>query len=274
MDFLTEGGGRTVCRTALPGNGLSERGGEGEQCAEQPYLAVDFLTEGGRENCGQNNLTWQWTFWQREGGRTALPGSGLSDRGREGEQPYLAVDFLTEGGRENSLTWQWTFWQREGEQLTELLVVHRQRLSVSVVRGVLSLLLSTLGQNVLHKATPWTEQNKCFKTTQTKLQNWSKGSSAWQLSANVMCQRRGEGRENSNSNPNSKTLIFKDNSIRFIWTYLTASPPCHTTNTNKHRKEWERVNHPVEKYPAENCLSLTKPRKACACLDKLGGGGR
>ena len=62
MDFLTEGGGRTVCRTALPGNGLSDKGGEGEQCAEQPYLAVDFLTEGGRENCGQNNLTWQWTF--------------------------------------------------------------------------------------------------------------------------------------------------------------------------------------------------------------------
>ena len=32
-------------------------------------------------------------------GRTTLPGSGLSDRGREGEQPYLAVDFLTEGRR-------------------------------------------------------------------------------------------------------------------------------------------------------------------------------
>ena len=44
MDFLTEGGGRTVCRTALPGNGLSDRGG------------------GGRENSVQNSLTWQWTF--------------------------------------------------------------------------------------------------------------------------------------------------------------------------------------------------------------------
>ena len=32
---------------------------------------------------------------------------------------------------------------------------------------------------------------------------------------------------------NSKTLILKDNSIRSIWTYLTASPWC-ITNTNKH----------------------------------------
>ena len=34
-------------------------------------------------------------------------------------------------------------------------------------------------------------------------------------------------------NSNSKTLILKDSSFRFIWTYLTASP-CYTTNTNKH----------------------------------------
>ena len=43
-------------------------------------------------------------------------------------------------------------------------------------------------------------------------------------------KREGE-RENSNSN--SKTLILKDSSVRFIWTYLTASP-CYTTNTNMH----------------------------------------
>ena len=186
---------------------------EGEQCAEQPYLAVDIMTEGGRENSvqncftwqsflteggrpvgrtalsgsglsdrgrgensGQNSLTWQWTFWQREGGRTvdrtALPGSGLSDwgGGRRVDRTALPGSGLSDGGGggggeksgQNSLTWQWTFWQREGEQLTELLVVHRQRLSISVVWGVLSLLLSTLGQNVLHKATPRTEQNKRF----------------------------------------------------------------------------------------------------------------
>ena len=35
-----------------------------------------------------------------------------------------------------------------------------------------------------------------------------------------------------NSNSNLKTLILKDSSVRFIWTYLTASP-CYTTNTNK-----------------------------------------
>ena len=40
-------------------------------------------------------------------------------------------------------------------------------------------------------------------------------------------------REGENSNSNLKTLIFKDISVRFIWTYLTASP-CYTTNINKH----------------------------------------
>ena len=30
-----------------------------------------------------------------------------------------------------------------------------------------------------------------------------------------------------------ETLILKDNSVRSIWTYLTASP-CYTTNTNKY----------------------------------------
>ena len=34
-------------------------------------------------------------------------------------------------------------------------------------------------------------------------------------------------------NSNSKTLVFKDSSVRSSWTYLTASP-CYTTNTNKH----------------------------------------
>ena len=36
-----------------------------------------------------------------------------------------------------------------------------------------------------------------------------------------------------NSNPNSKTLILRDSSLRSIWTCLTACP-CYTTNTNKH----------------------------------------
>ena len=36
-----------------------------------------------------------------------------------------------------------------------------------------------------------------------------------------------------NSNANSKPVILKDSSIRFIWTCLTASR-CYATNTNKH----------------------------------------
>ena len=36
-------------------------------------------------------------------------------------------------------------------------------------------------------------------------------------------------------NPNSKTLILKDSSVRSIWTYLTASL-CYAINTNKHNK--------------------------------------
>ena len=36
-------------RTALPGSGLSDGGGGGgEEWTEQPYLVVDFLTEGRR----------------------------------------------------------------------------------------------------------------------------------------------------------------------------------------------------------------------------------
>ena len=51
-----------------------------------------------------------------------------------------------------------------------------------------------------------------------------------------MRERRGErGRERGRErdrlegeNSNSKTLILKDSSVRFIWTYLTASPERET----------------------------------------------
>ena len=42
-----------------------------------------------------------------------------------------------------------------------------------------------------------------------------------------------EKRDTQRENSNSKTLILKDNSVRSIWTYLTASP-CYTINTNKY----------------------------------------
>ena len=50
------------------------------------------------------------------------------------------------------------------------------------------------------------------------------------------CQKEGGtrgGRGERGGNSNSKTVIFKDSSVRSIWTYLTASP-CHCTNTSKH----------------------------------------
>ena len=40
-------------------------------------------------------------------------------------------------------------------------------------------------------------------------------------------------RETQRERENSKTLILEENSVKSIWTYLTASP-CYTTNTNKH----------------------------------------
>ena len=42
-------------------------------------------------------------------------------------------------------------------------------------------------------------------------------------------------RETENSISNSKTLILKDSSIRFIWTCLIASP-CYTAKTERERE--------------------------------------
>ena len=46
-------------------------------------------------------------------------------------------------------------------------------------------------------------------------------------------ERGGQGERGRERKRNSKTLIFEDSSVRFIWTCLTASPCC-TANTNKH----------------------------------------
>ena len=49
-----------------------------------------------------------------------------------------------------------------------------------------------------------------------------------------VCEREREReRQRQRENLNSKTLILKDNSVRSIWTYLTASQPL-LYYTNKH----------------------------------------